>query len=147
MRSKFLTHSKCFSTRGDKNESCLMAENKVCVIYWPLAPKVNEIVSIIRWANQRSNRHKTCSVGSVCSERRRAPEKLCDDGSSLRFDDNISSVRKTKGKQQSKMRRNALTFSCLHAIIFLFSLPSSVRGPTCANLPELKLATSSIGSK
>ena len=90
---------------------------------------------------------KPAAVGSVCSEGRRAPEKLCDDGSSLRFHDNITSVGRTKRKQQSKMRRNTLAFSCLHAIIYLFSLPSSNRGPTCAKLPELKLATSSIGSK
>ena len=33
--------------RGDKIESCLVAENRVCVIHWPLASKVSEIVGYL----------------------------------------------------------------------------------------------------
>ena len=71
---------------------------------------------------------KPAVVGSVCSEGRWAPEKLCDDGSSLRFDDNITSVGKTKrnSRRRAWRRTSPTSAECLSR-----SIMETVSSLTC----------------
>lgn len=93
--------------RKEKNDYLVKMQNVFCMNCLLLLHSVYKIISIIRGRNQRRNTHGNCDVIFLLFAERKASKKLCDDSSTLRFDDNISNRERMKGNT----REETLVFS------------------------------------